>query len=251
MTRQSPVDRESEFALFDSMLAGKTEERILFVEAPSGMGKTILLDGFGRRKPKKILFAKIDFRSGSTSIAEFFSRLRDKLGGPKKFSNLGKQLNQILHPSVSISKNLMIGKNQIEAYLSGRDEQEREIRLSALTDAIFEDIRSLGTLLLIFDTYEKSDDSIKKWISDSFLPRVQNSPNVFVVIGGQSVPEDNLEWEHQPIKLTGITHEYWHRYAESKGVTIHTEYIRGCCDICEGHPLKMKSYIDGFLVQGH
>ncbi|MCI0617665.1 AAA family ATPase [bacterium] len=251
MTRQIPVDRETEISDFIAMLSGKTEERILLIEAQSGMGKTILLAEFGYRTPKKIAFAKIDFKSGGTSIAELFSRLRDKLGGNSKFPNLGKELQGILNPSIDISSNLMLGKNQIEAYLSSRDDQERQVRLAALTDALFADMRTLGKLLLVFDTYEKSDESVNKWISDSFLSRVQNSRNIFVVIGGQVVPEDSLEWDCIRKPLKGIPYTYWHQYAESRGMTIHVEYIRACCDIYDGHPLKMKNYLDGVGVEGH
>ena len=80
MAREIPVDREEEIELFNTMLSGKTEERILLIEAQSGMGKTILLGEFSHCKPKRIDFAKIDFKGGGTSIAELFYRLRDKLG---------------------------------------------------------------------------------------------------------------------------------------------------------------------------
>ncbi len=92
MTRQTPIDREEELQVFKEMLSGKTEEHIFLIEAQSGMGKTVLLGEFGVCKPKKIAFAKIDFKGGNTSIAELFSRLRDKLGGESKFPNLGKEL---------------------------------------------------------------------------------------------------------------------------------------------------------------
>ncbi|MBE0681343.1 MAG: ATP-binding protein [Anaerolineales bacterium] len=250
MTREIPVDREDEIKDFIEILSGKKEERILLIEAQSGMGKTILLGEFGHHKPKKIAFAKIDFKSGGTSIAELFSRLRDKLGGNAKFPNLGKELKSILNPSIDIKSNLMLGKNQIDAYLSGRDEQEREVRLSALTDALFADIRTFGKLLIIFDTFERSDDFVKKWLADSFLSRVQNSPNIFIVIGGQEVPEDNFEWECIRRPLEGIPPEHWNKYAKSKGMKVHDEYIRACCNIFGGHPLKVKTHLDGYRVGG-
>jgi len=250
MAREIPLDREDELLAFNTMLSGKTDERILLVEAQSGMGKTILLGEFEHSKPKRIAFAKIDFKGGGTSIAELFSRLRDKLGGKAKFPNLGNELKGILNPSIDISSNLMLGKNQIEAYLNGQDEQERQVRLAALTDAFFTDIRALGKLLLIFDTFEKSDESVKKWLSDSFLSRIQNSPNIFVVIGGQEVPEDNFEWDCIRRPLEGIPPEHWNKYVKSRGMKVHDEYIRACCKIFGGHPLNVKTHLDGFGVEG-
>jgi len=250
MAREIPVDREEELEIFKTMLSGKNEERILLIEAQSGMGKTILLGEFDHSKPKRIAFAKIDFKGGGTSIAELFYRLRDKLGREIKFPNLDKELKGILNPTIDIKSNMMLGKNQIDAYLSSRDDQEREMRLSALTDALFKDLRNLGKVLIIFDTFEKSDGSIKKWLADSFLSRVQNSPNTFVVIGGQEVPEDNLEWDCIRRPLKGIPHNHWQKYAESQGIIIHIEYVRACCDIYSGHPLKIKNYLDGYSLRG-
>lgn len=246
MKRESPVDGEEELEIFNTMLSGKTEERILLIEAQSGMGKTILLGEFVHRKPKRFTFAKVDFKGGGTSISELFFRLRDKLGRSAKFPNLEKELKNVLNPSIDIKSNVMVGKNHIDAYLSARDEQEREMRLSSLTEALFTDLRTFENLLIIFDTFEKSDDSVEKWITDFFLSRIQNSPNVFVVIGGQKVPEDNFEWDCIKRSLKGIPPEHWTKYVNSKGMKIHDEYIRACCKIFGGHPLNIKTHLDGY-----
>ncbi len=50
--RYPPANREPEFELFNRMLAGETEERILLVEAGGGMGKTTLLEAFMRHCPR-------------------------------------------------------------------------------------------------------------------------------------------------------------------------------------------------------
>ncbi len=250
MTHQSPVDREKEIARFDLMLAGKTEERILLVEAPSNWGKSILLREFGHRRPSDMYFANIDFKVGTTSLAELLSRLCDKLGGWKHFPNLRAELHSIVHPSLNVARNMMVGQNQIEVYLGGRDEQERQVRLSTLTDAFFTDLRSLGKTLIILDTFERSDEVIQKWLTDAFLPRAFHSPKLYIVVGGQRIPERTIEWDCEYIPLDGITHEHWHRYAQSIGVIVEIEYLRICCDFCKGNPYQMKSYIDSYIGIG-
>jgi len=249
MTHPATIDRDEELALFDSMLAGKTEERILLIQAESGWGKSELLRAFAHRCPTGIRFAEIDFKGGGTSLAELFSRLCDKLGGWDRFPKLKTELQSIVHPSINVASNLIVGQNQIEMYLGGRDEQERQARLSTLTDSFFADLRTLGKSLLIFDTFEKSDDVIQKWLADSFLSRAQNSPNLFIVVGGRRVPVETLEWEYLHIPLSGISYEHWHRYAENIGVIDTLDFIRGCCSLCRGHPLKMKTHIDGLARQ--
>ena len=161
MMRTLSIDRENEIALFDSMLAGETEKRILLVQAESGWGKSFLLREFARRRQQPIAFGDLDFKGGGTSLAELFSRLCDKLGGDKKFPKFQTQMHDITHSSLKVAGNPMIGQNQINIYLGSRDEQERQIKLSALTDAFFADLRAFDKALLIFDTYEKSDESIR------------------------------------------------------------------------------------------
>jgi AAA+ ATPase superfamily predicted ATPase len=248
MTHIQPIDRETEIVFFDDMLAGKTEDRILLVEAGSGWGKSVLLREFTKRLPKGFVYADIDFKSRGVSLAELLSRLCDKLGW-KHFSALRKELQSFVRPSVNVGKNTMFGQNQIEVYLNSKDEQERQARLSALTDTFFTDLRSIGKTVLIFDTFEKADEIIRNWLTGAFLSRVQNSPNLFVVIGGRRVPEQTLEWECSHIPLKGISHEHWFRYAESMGVLISVDFVMGCCSLCNGHPLRMKSHIDSLVLQ--
>jgi hypothetical protein len=196
-------------------------------------------------------FANLDFKVGTTNLAELLSRLCDKLGGWKRFPKVQNALHDIAHPSLmNISSNLMGGQSRIEAYLGERDEQERQAKLSTLTDAFFVDLRALGKTLIIFDTFEKSDELVKKWLTDAFLPRAFQSPNLYIIIGGQSVPEKTLEWDCEHIPLAGIAHEHWHQYAHSVGVTVEIEHIRICCNFCKGNPYQMKSYIDSFRSMG-
>jgi len=113
MTSAKPIDREAEFALFDSMLKEEIEERILLIEAGSGWGKSILLREFARRRPQNCKFAKIDFKIRGISLAELLSRLCDKLEW-KHFSTLRSELQSITRPSLSVGRNTLIGQNQIQ-----------------------------------------------------------------------------------------------------------------------------------------
>lgn len=244
MTRSITIDREPELALFDSVIAGTADDRILLIEAASGVGKTALIREFDHRHPKNIRFAKIDFKGSSTSLADMLSRLCDTLGWDH-FPTLTAEVKSITTPSVNVSSNMMLGQNQIEVYLSGRDEQEREMRRTVLTDSFFADLRKLGKTILIFDTFEQCDDVIAKWIAGAFLSRAHRSPHLAVIVAGQRVPEQTIEWECHHHKLKGISHEYWHQYAQSIGATVTLEFIKGCCSLCNGHPMTMKTHIDG------
>ena len=248
MTRPLHIDREKEIAFFEAVLAGQTEGRILLVEGESSWGKSILLREFIRCKPKDFHFADIDFKAGGTSLTEFLSRICDKLG-QERFPCLREELHNISHGPFNIMRNLMVGRNRISLFVPQRDEQENQARISALTDTFFSDVRKIGKAIIILDTFEKANENIQKWLTDAFLPRVQLSPNLYVVIGGQRIPELSMEWQCEHILLGGISHEYWYQYAVSLGVSVDIEYIRGICDFTKGNPYAMKNYIDGFIVQ--
>jgi hypothetical protein len=249
MTRHVTVDREKEISLFDNMLKGNLEERILLVEAKSGWGKSVLLREFARRCPRNILLADLDFKGGGTTFAEIFSRSCDKLGGLKRFPNLSRQLQSTAHPSINMSSNIILGKNQIDIYLGDNDENQQQARLTTLTDAFFADLRSFRKMLMIMDSFEKADENIKKWLSNAFLSRAHYSANLYLVIAGQQVPEQTLEWECEHVSLEGIAHEHWYRYARSIGVMVPADFIKGCCSICNGQPMMMKSHIDTLAIQ--
>lgn len=251
MTRAVSVDREHEIALFHKMVQDKTQEKILVIVAKSSYGKSTLLREYIRHRPEHFHFADIDFKVGSTTLPELFSRLCDKLGQKKHFPKFYDELSNVSHQS-NIASNLMLGRNQIEieTYLIGRDEQERQQKIAILTETFFDDLRTLGKTLIVLDTFEKADESLKKWMADSFLPRIHRSKDLYMVIGGQQTPEQTLEWECEHIELRGISHEHWHKYAESIGVKEPMEFFRGYCLACEGNPYQIKTLIDGLAAKG-
>lgn len=250
MSHYLSIDREEEIAQFDAMLAGKTREHILLVSAASGWGKSVLLREFIRRRPKNLHYAVLDFKSGNIGFAELLSRLCDALGW-NNLPNLTEELSKSFDPiDARIQNNWMVGQNRIEVYLASKDEQEREMRQSRLVDKFFTDLRSLGRILLIFDSYEKCSDSIKYWLAGGFLSRGQHSPELFIVIAGQNVPEETIEWECIQIQLGGIHYEHWHHYAINMGLSLDIEFVRGCHSLCNGYPYQMKIHLDALIMRG-
>lgn len=243
MSRAAPVDRELELGLFERMLAGETPERILLVSAESGWGKSELLREFAHRCPTELHYAPLDFKAGGIGLAELLSRLRDSLG-LAHFPTLNAAVTQLANPTINIPGNVLIGQNTIEVALNAPDEQTREARRAALTTAFFADLRAMGKVLLVFDTFEKCDEGIKVWLGGTFLNHAHRSPNLVVVIAGQKVPEATIDWEHQHIPLKGIAAEHWHRHAQANGIAVSLDWINGCCHALQGHPLKMAELLN-------
>lgn len=249
MLKSVSVDRDEELALLDAMLTSQTLERILLICAESGWGKSILLREFEHRRPAHIPFVKLDFKS-CTGLTETFSHLCDALGWDH-FPYFKAAIRAFVQPiQISIEHNVLVGQNQIALALGGPDEQTREARRSDLTNAFFADLRALGELLLLFDTFERGDETVKSWLTSSFLPRAHRSPQLFVVVAGQRVPEQAFDWECCDLPLGPIAPEHWLIFAQSLGIQeLNLELIRNCWHTHHGHTLRMAEALQAFAPQ--
>lgn len=245
------VNREEELKLFKRMASGETPERVLLVSASSGMGKSELLREFSRQRPQEALYAVLDFKGGDVpDLAELFSRLCTRLGW-SHFSRLSAQIAPFVAPATNISENTIIGRAEISIALNAPDEETRKFRRVALTDAFLDDLRAAGRVILVFDTFNACDFELAHWLS-GFLARAYNTPSLTVIVAGQSVPEPTLEWEahchHLP--LDPMTAEHWLHYAETIGLTVTLDFIKGCWLAFNGHSLKIAELLEGLNLRG-
>ncbi|MEP7200898.1 MAG: hypothetical protein ABI874_13830 [Chloroflexota bacterium] len=245
MSRSQPVDREPELALFDRMIAVRTTERILLLRASGGIGKSTLIGEFRKRCPARLPIAHVDFKNGGGGQAELFARICDKLGRAR-FPNVTAAIRPLIsQSSVNISDNTMLGRAAFDIALGGADEKQREFQLAEVTSAFCDDLRALGRAVLLFDTFEDCDASLRKWIGGALLGRVELMPELVVVIAGREVPPLSSEWQHlcHEVTLEGMAHEHWHHYAEAIGATVTLEFVHGCCVALQGNSL----FIAGIL----
>ncbi len=251
MKRQPTINRGKELAIIENLLTGELPERVLLIQAGGGMGKSVLVRECIQRCPEKVPQVVVDFKGGGVSVAEIFSRTCNRLGWDK-LPTLSARIAASVHTaSVNIADNKMLGRNQIDIALGGPDEDTRERQRAALADALFADLRGLGRTLFVFDAFEHcSDTPVDRWVSKSFLPRVIDVENIYVVIAGRKTPEPGIDWEnisHQ-ISLKGITEpKHWHQFAKEIGITKGLEWIDGFCAALEGHPLDIASMLTSHI----
>ncbi|MFM7602071.1 MAG: hypothetical protein ACKO7R_12875 [Pseudanabaena sp.] len=129
------ANRTREVEFFKKMLRGEIAQRILLIQAASGMGKTSLLTEFASLCPvyaEAAILVKIDLKSAQTGIAYIFSRMQKRLG-EEKFINFNRALNNFLSGGVEVSDNQIEGtENQIQVILNAESEEARNFRLSKL-----------------------------------------------------------------------------------------------------------------------
>ncbi len=233
------ANRRPEIELFSKMVARQVAPRILLIEAPSGVGKTDLLAQFTRECDTNALVAKVDLKAAERGVAYFFWRIREDLGHAH-FGQFASAIHRIVYgPNVTIEKNWILGKQEIEIALTG-DDKTRPFLLDALHEAFFHDLRAIDRkLVLILDTFNAAGEELRKWIGGEFLAAVIHSPNVIVVIAGQNVPTPSVEWmdDFAHRKLESIRDvDAWHECAQRAGIAFERHQIETLCWLFDGHP---------------
>lgn len=252
MPHHKPANREFEFDLFDRIISGQTNERILLLDAQGGMGKTTLLREFMRRCPGDVPFAPVDLKGNTTSLHEIFYRMCDALDweGFPTFASRVESLGQ-----VTIADNRIIGRAEIEVALRSPDEGDRAARRADLTRAFFADLRALQRrILLIFDTFEEAPLEVKEWFQSSFLAFSHHTPDLVVIVAGRQIPEESIEWTACCIShcLVPVREpESWRIYADRIGAVLPSpEWIAAFCDLLDGHPLRMAEALARYVHTG-
>jgi hypothetical protein len=243
-TARPRVDREDELALITRLVRGQTPARVALIQAPSGMGKSELLREFRARRPDHLPIVVIDFKGGGLTLADILFHVCDTLN-QSHFPTLTHTVQHIVQPAaINVTRNLILGQNEISIALAAPDEQTRQQRRSQLTTALITDLRVLGRIILIFDTFEKCAPPLRAWLANVFLPAAHRSPQLPVIVAGQLIPEPTQMWDAETLLLDGIAPEHWHDYAHAVGAALTLEYIRGCCAALRGHCLAIANTIE-------
>jgi hypothetical protein len=246
MIRRLLADRGPELALFDRLATGEADYCILLLEAGGGLGKSTLLREFERRCPSGVTGVAVDFK-GELGLADAFSLLGRGLGA-ERLRRFNEQVAQLLQPEqVVIGRNVLIGKPQIQAALSAPDEETRQFRRAALTDAFFDDLTALeGRVVFIFDTLDDAAPEAREWLLGVFLGHVRHCANVAVVVAGRPPLEERSTWAArcQFVRLEGITApEDWRdgllALDPALAVAVSIEWIRAYCLRYDGHPFEI------------
>jgi hypothetical protein len=251
MPHREPANREYELELFDRMVAGQAEERILLLEAKGQIGKSTLLLAFERRCPHDVPCAAINLKGSSTGLHEVFYRLCDALGWNRfpAFRACVESLGR-----VTIDKNVVIGWAEIEVALRAPDEGDRAARRAQLTQALFDDLRSWeGRLVLLFDTYEQADPEVQDWLAGPCLARARRTTNLVVIVAGRQVPEESVEWtvcchRHRLGNVEDV--DAWEDFARRNEWTVPRAWIEGYCVALRGHPGQIAALLASAALGG-
>ncbi|AFZ03643.1 hypothetical protein [Calothrix sp. PCC 6303] len=232
------ANRTNELQHFQEMLSVDATRRIFLLKAPSGYGKTDLLLKFSEHSHPAAYPVVVDIKAAGAGIPYVFWRIRDTLGDDN-FPEFDKAVKDLTAANINIGDNKVIGQMDITIALEV-DEQTQKFRLMQLQEAFFRDLRAIKqTIVFLFDTFNDPTTQLASWINDNFLVVIPKSPNLRVVIAGQSAPERNAAWENHchrcelgEIKET----EAWYKFTQEIGLNLEEKMVKLLIDANKGNP---------------
>ncbi len=276
------VDLEEEMALFQQMLDGTSEKRIMFIgEGRGGRGKTCLLRLMRRDcKEQVIPCAYIDF-DGAPYDQPHFSLAREICLGlglrPQHFLGVLEAHNLLGGVGVGISvegraRDLRVGRvaggHIIERSLIainltvGPEVLRQRWVQDQMNRAFLNDLRELltekGKAVCLFDSIEKVSDEEERWLIQILLCAVREGqlPGLTVVTAGRRYPylEDHWEWEDIAFfrsQIESFTEGHVKEYAERVGMAISDDKAREYWLMCKcGVPVLMGPIIRNLARSG-
>jgi hypothetical protein len=247
------ANRTSELKVFCHLLTLSNKIRILSIEAPSGYGKSWLLEYFDHHCPHNFCKIVLDLREAISGTVYLISQLQRKIG-VENFPIFEGSLQNFLGKSIDVSGNLIAGTgNQLQIALNVEDPILRNFRFEQLQDAFFRDLGQIKQpILLVMDTFEVAPDELKTWIGGRFLSEIIQLQNFVVVVAGQNTPKPTIKWRqyHFSIQLELITKvDDWHRFFQGEGMSFKPEEIRLLIEYLKGKPDDVMQAFQGFEVQ--
>jgi hypothetical protein len=237
------ANRVEEIGRFEALLERQCQKRILLVKAPSGYGKSELIDRFTQvgRDRGNLGIVTLDLDGSASGIAYLIARLQQKLKS-ERFPNYDKAVRQFLAtPMIEMSDIEIEGNENTLQILLSTDEQQKQMRLARLEAAFFEDLAAIRRpIVLLMDTFEKAPDELKQWLGNRFLAQVSEGlPQFRVVVAGQEIPETKLDWRscHHCCVLGPIEEvNCWCEYLQSRQVPFDLKFVEGVVLALQGKP---------------
>ena len=153
-----------------------------------------------------------------------------------------RNVNSGFHMSVPISSVTESDSTEHSVVhpIKKRDESIRESRLSAMTNALFQDLRKIEqSICLIFDTFNQASYELKSWLGGEFLSEVADSRNLRIVIAGQQVPNPTIEWmnlrEQRCLEAINNVEEWW-AFAQNERLTCPKDAVKAITLAFDGKP---------------
>jgi len=249
------IDREEELRLFQHILQGHREERILLVEAPSGLGKTRLMLEYQRlAREAGVPCAMLDLRHVGAVVFEVLATLCEEWRDCP-FQEFRRQVGSLRQTTAHVTMRgvVQIGRPEIQVAMSDPNEATRRERRRLLAEALMADLREwLGgerRAVMLIDTYNPDlvTPELRQWMEGVLLPHVRRTPGLIATIAGQEIPPASAMWENicHRLHLRPLDDpDDWMEVVEAKNIPVSRQVVSAFCYAHGGHPVQMAMRLD-------
>ncbi len=249
------IDRDKELLLFQHILRGQRKENILLIEAPSGLGKTLLLLEYQRLASEaNVPFAMLDLRYVGAAVSEILSTLCEEWAACP-FQRFRRHIEsfQDLAPQIDLHGVFQFGRPTIQIALNAPDEATRRERRRTLTHALITDLLEWLSgerrAVILIDTYnpDLATPALRQWVEGILLPHVRRSPNLVAVVAGQETPHPSAMWESAccRLHLSPLDNpDDWMEFVAAKSISVDRRTVSAFCHAHGGHPVQMAMRLD-------
>ena len=227
---QRIANRTQELRLFTDIVSGRHTSRILLIEGPSERGKSVLLAelaSIAGATTASYECGRADLK-GSLSLGDFVARLSGDLDATHFAADSS---NVAITVRADLSK-AQFGDSNTVAIQPVVDLSQSVLRAQRFIEQLRE---YAAPTILIIDTFEAAIEEVSRWVIQQLLPTVRHKENLFIILGGQTVPDPKgfrLTWgdmaSHillQPIESV----DDWYDFARSKHAEFPRQHIESLC----------------------
>ena len=254
MQMQAIANYTHELGLFQDLIDSGNQLNILMLQGESGSGKSHFIEHC-LKLDKELRYAHIKLENGGESVTTLFNVLGSKIGR-QSLPNFNETLADLVGEPMPDQDSMWQMKLRRHLREIGKtaDLPTKLSYFQLLTDGWFADALNFEQpMLLAIDTYEKRSTEFENWLREEFLYGVAHTSKVNIIIGGQSLPATDAEWEAYSVthQLKGVSDpQDWLAWGEQVGLELPSaDVIMGICLALKGNPSAIVETLQSQAVQ--
>lgn len=237
------IDRIQAVQKFNNMLESSSTTRILRIIGEGKMGKSRLLQEFGKLSREKwnAHCAFINLRSKLQGYSKILFEIKVQIP-VSDYANFLETQQQILsNPKVEIEKvNLIFSSLSVNMPDQKRNSDDEHIK-QQITSSFCKDLHNASLdypIVLLFDTFDNAGRNVQNWLNEQFFLEIKQIPHVYLVLAGRSLPEphDALLDVCETYTLPPVTLDDYISYCDHLGINASREIVEAFHNVFNGTP---------------
>jgi hypothetical protein len=189
--------------------------------------------------------ALVDFKNASYTFCDVLFMIRSQLGA-SHFQTFDEVCRDTLQRGNAPRLSALL-PSQVDGVLlrtpsETRDQQMRQIFEALSSDLVGLALSARKSVVIIIDTFERVNESLKLWIARELVPRISGNENVIWIFAGQQTPSVELEGANWLLeqRLKPLAHEHRREYLKQIKLEWEEVLIKFITEASEGKPKALQ-----------